>query len=379
MPWSNQNGGGWKGGGNGGPWGSPGGGNNGGPWGQGPQRGGGNQPPDLEELLRRTQDKLRNVFPGGPGPMLIVILAIVGIVLLWSAKAIYQVQPDELGVELVLGKPKKEFSTQGIHFHWWPIETVEKVKIIENKEEIGSFVNNTTGRRTNPGQASGLMLSGDQNIVNVDFSVLWRVSDPSAYLFNVRDPSDLVRRVAESAMREIVGRRPAEDVFRRQREGIENDVKTLMQSSLDSYGAGIMVSGVKLEAAEPPAEVADAFEEVQRAEQDEDRFKREAERYQNQRLGEARGKASQIREEAKGYKEQVTKQAEGEAQRFISVYNEYVKAKDVTKKRLFLETMERVLNSSQKVIIEGGSKSGVVPYLPLNELTKGPRAETAKQ
>ncbi|PLX36441.1 MAG: FtsH protease activity modulator HflK [Hyphomicrobiales bacterium] len=379
MPWSNQNGGGWKGGGNGGPWGS-GGGNNGGPWGQGPQRGGGggggNQPPDLEELLRRTQDKLRTAFPSGPGSTLVVIGVIAAILLLWGVKAVYQVQPDEVGVELLFGKPKNEISGQGIHFHWWPVETVEKVKIIENKEQIGSFVGGVDRRNTDD---SGLMLSGDQNIVNVDFSVLWRVQDPGPYLFNVRAPGDLVRRVGESAMREIVGRRPAEDVFRRDREGIEADVLALMQSSLDSYKAGIAISGVKLEAAEPPTEVADAFEEVQRAEQDEDRFMREAERYRNQRLGEARGKASEIREEAKGYKGRVTKEAEGEAQRFLSVYNEYAKAADVTKKRLYLETMERILNRSNKVILEGNAGSGVLPYLPLTELTKGTRGEAAKQ
>jgi len=174
-------------------------------------------------------------------------------------------------------------------------------------------------------------------------------------------------------MREVVGRRPAEDVFRSDRQGIEDDVKTQMQQTLTAYGAGVDISGIKLEATDPPAEVADAFEEVQRAEQDEDRFMREADAYANQRLGEARGRAAQIGEEAKGYKDRVTKEAEGEAHRFLSVYEEYAKAKDVTRKRLFLETMEKVLKDANKVIVESGAGSGVVPYLPLTEVEKSRR------
>ncbi|MBB4305385.1 membrane protease subunit HflK [Rhodobium orientis] len=368
MPWSNQSGGGGNG-----PWGSGGGG--GGPWGSGPQRGGGGggQPPDLEELLRRTQEKLKSSLPGGGSTPLIAGLIAVAVVAIWLFQSIYTVQPDELGVELVFGKPKQEFNQQGIHFHWWPVETVEIVKIIENKEEIG------VGRGRERGStSSSLMLSGDQNIVNVEFSVLWKVADPGKYLFNVRDPHSLIRSIAESAMREVVGRRPAEDVFRKDRQGIEDAVRAQMQTSLDAYGAGVDIAGIKLEAADPPAEVADAFEEVQRAEQDEDRFKREADAYANQRLGEARGQAAQIQEEAKGYKDRVTKEAEGEAQRFVSVYQEYDKAKDVTKRRLYLETMERVLKSSNKVIVEDKAGSGVVPYLPLTEVDRS-RRDGARQ
>ena len=361
MPWSNQSGGGGNG-----PWGS-GGGGGGGPWGSGPQRGGGGggQPPDLEELLRRTQDKLKTSLPSGGASPLVILAVVIVALAFWAYRATYTVQPDELAVELVFGKPKAEIVSQGLHFHYWPIETVEKVKIIENKEEIG------VGRGRERGSTStSLMLSGDQNIVNVEFSVLWKVVDPGKFLFNVRDQQNLIRGVAESAMREVVGRQPAENVFRRDRQGIEDAVSAQMQSTLDDYGSGIGIAGVKLEAADPPAEVADAFEEVQRAEQDEDRFMREADAYANQRLGEARGRAAQVREEAKGYKDRVMKEAEGEAQRFLSVYTEYAKAKDVTKKRLFLETMEKVLKDSKKVIVEGGTNSGIVPYLPLNELNK---------
>ncbi|WEZ83117.1 FtsH protease activity modulator HflK [Rhizobium sp. 32-5/1] len=366
MPWSNQNGG-------GGPWGGGGGGGNGnnkGPWGQGPNRprgGGGGRgnggPPDLEEILRRGQDQLKNVVPGGfnGGIVAIGALLVLGFVLMNS---IYTVQPDERGVEMRFGKPKEEIAMPGLHYHFWPFETVEMVKITEQQQNIGS--KSGVGNQA----ASGLMLSGDQNIVNVQFSVLFSVTDPKAYLFNVEDPADTLQQVSESAMREVVGRRPAQDIFRDNRQAIAADVKTTIQATMDTYGAGISVNTVAIEDAAPPREVADAFDEVQRAEQDEDRFVEEANQYSNQVLGRARGQAAQNREEAAAYKDRVVKEAEGEAQRFISVYDQYVKAPEVTRKRLYLETMQDVLGKSKKVIIDEKDGQGVVPYLPLNEIVK---------
>ncbi|GIL01014.1 MAG: protease modulator HflK [Alphaproteobacteria bacterium] len=351
MPWSNQSGGGWNS-------------NSGGPWGQGPSgpRGGGT-PPDLEEIIRRGQERLRSAFPGGGGGMgspMIWSLVAVALVGLWLFKAIYTVQPDQRGVELLFGKPKDDISMPGLHFHWWPVETVEIATIVERQVTIGSAT------RTSP--QAGLMLSGDQNIVDVTFAVLYAVVDPAAYLFNVANPDEVVRQLSESAMREVVGRRPAQDVFRDDREGISVDVKQIIQDTLDEYQAGIQVNTVSIEDAAPPRPVADAFDEVQRAEQDEDRFTEEANQYANQRLGAARGEAAQIREAAAAYKDRVVKEAEGEAQRFISIYDEYSKAPEVTRKRLFLETMENVLRDSNKVIIEQNSGTGVVPYLPLPEI-----------
>lgn len=379
MPWSNQNGGGgpWGGGGdkNGGPWGG-GGGNGGGPWGQGPRGpnrpGGGGQPPDLEDIIRQGQDRLKRALPGGGGGggrMLIGLLVVGGLVL-YALQAFYQVDTDERAVELLFGKPKAELSEPGLHFHFWPVETVEKVQIVEKQIQVGAG----TGR----GGSTGLMLSGDQNIVDVQFSVLYSVVDPRSYLFNVAGPDDAVRQVAESAMREIVGRRPAQDVFRDNRAAIADEVRTSMQATLDGYGAGIQINTVSIEDAAPPREVADAFEEVQRAEQDEDRFREEANQYSNQQLGQARGEAAQIREDAAAYATQVVQEAEGEAQRFISIYDQYRLAPDVTRKRLFLETMEGVLGNSNKVILdEEGGGSGVVPYLPLPEIQN--RRQTAAQ
>jgi modulator of FtsH protease HflK len=361
MPWSNQSGGGDKNGG--GPWKPSGGG--GGPWGQGPQgprdRGPGNTPPDLEEILRRGQDRLRQALPGGGGanPMFIGLIA-VGAFALWLMQAVYTVQPDEQAVELRFGKPKAEISGPGLHFHFWPVETFEKIQTSEKQVNVGSDASRGTG--------AGLMLSGDQNIVDVRFSVLYQVIDPASYLFKVADPEDLVRQVSESAMREVVGRRAVQDIFRDKRAEIASEVRTIAQSTLDGYGAGVQINQVPIEDAAPPKDVADAFDEVQRAEQDEDRFVEEANKYANERLGKARGEAAQIGEEAAAYKNRVVQEATGEAARFLSIYDQYVKAPEVTRKRIFLETMEGVLKDSNKVIIEQGSGQGVVPYLPLPEL-----------
>lgn len=361
MPWSNQNGG-------GGPWGGGGGNNQGGPWGQGPRGSqGGGGPSDFDEILRRSQDQMKRFLPGGPNGS-VVVIGLLLLVALWLFKAVYTVQPDERGVELLFGKPKSEISEPGLHFHFWPLETVEMVNITEHQQNIGS---NAVG-----GKDSGLMLSGDQNIVNVQFSVLYSVTDPGAYLFNVENPENTLKQVAESAMREVVGTRPAQDIYRDNREAVAANVKTIIQDTLNDYNAGISVKTVAIEDAAPPREVADAFDEVQRAEQDEDRFVEEANRYANQKLGRARGEAAQLREEAAAYKDRVVKEAEGEAQRFISIHDEFIKAPEVTRKRLYIETMEGVLKNTQKVITdEKGGQGGTVPYLSLNELLKSKQSE----
>lgn len=357
MSWDNNSDGGGRNNNSGGPWGqSPGGG------GGGPRRSGGGNTPNLEDLLSKGRDQFQGGLPGG---RLMFVGGVLALIALWVSQSVYTVAPQEVGVELLFGKPKQEFSQPGLHFHMWPVERVEKVVITENQTRVASV---SSGRSQN---SEGLMLTGDQNIVDVAFSVLWRVTDPSQYLFNVRAPDEMVRKAAESAMREVVGRRPAQDIFRDDRAGIALEVAQITQEILGSYDAGVTVSNISIENASPPVEVADAFDEVQRAEQDEDRFQEEARQYANTLLGSARGQAAQIREEGAAYKSQVVQEALGEASRFVSVYDEYAKAPDVTRKRLFLETMEDVLKSSNKVIIEGGpAGSGVVPYLPLNELGK---------
>lgn len=358
MPWDNNTGGGGR---NGGPWGQA-------PGGGGPRRsGGGGNTPSLEDILARGRDRFQGGLPGGRWA---ILGGLVALIVFWLFNAIYTIDPQQLGVKLRFGKPIAT-SNPGLHFHLWPVETVERVTITENQTTIGSV---TGGRNAND---DGLMLSGDQNIVDVRFAVLWSVSDPINHLFNVRDPEGTVRSVAESAMREVVGRRPAQDIFRDDRAGIAVEVQEITQSILDSYGVGVRVSRIAIENVAPPTEVADAFDEVQRAEQDEDRFQEEARQYANTLLGDARGQAAQIREDAAAYKNRVVQEADGEAQRFISVYDEYSKAPEVTRKRLFLETMEQVLGGAEKVIIEPGAGGGVVPYLPLPELRSNSNSATA--
>lgn len=379
MPWSNNTGGGNKGpwgngnGGGGGPWGGGGGGPSGG------GGGGGNKPPDLEEILRKGQESIKQVLPAGgggaPNKLMIGGVGIAAIVL-WLFQCFYTIQPNQLGVELLFGKPKSEISNAGLHFHFWPLETVEVAQVTENRITIG-------GTSTRGGGAGlGLMLSGDQNIVEVEFVVLWQMVDPQAFLFNVQSPEEMVTKVAESAMREVVGRGLAQDIFRDKRAAISEEVRAITQATLETYGTGIQINRIAIENVAPPREVADAFDEVQRAEQDEDRFVEEANRYSNQKLGAARGESATIREGASAYKSRVVEEANGEAQRFVSIYNEYLKAPDVTRKRLFLETMERVLRGSNKVILGSdgaGQGPGVVPYLPLPEIEKRASGSTTNR
>lgn len=363
MPWSNQSGGGgWKGGGNG-PWGQP-------P--RGPQGGGGggNEPPDLEELLRRGQDQLRRLLPGGRGPRsgkseptgILTALPLVAVAAagLWLYESIYVVQPDQVGVELLFGKVKPELNEPGIHFAFWPFEQVETPALLkENQESLGG------------GTSSGLdsiMLSGDQNLVSVEFSVLWHIADPVKYLFRVADQPDLVRKVSESVMREVVGRTRADEFRTTGREVAQTAVRELVQQTLDSYNAGVSITAVNVTRADPPLEVQDAFGEVQRAQQDQDKFKQDAQAYANKRLGEARGEASQIREGALGYRDQVIAEATGGAQRFTAVRDQYEKSPDITRERIYLETMEGVFAKTNKVILDAGSMQGVLPYLPLPEI-----------
>ncbi len=363
MPWESNGGGGGR--------------NSGGPWGQAPSGGGPRRPggtPSLEDILNRGRDRFQGGVPGGRWALIGGALALLAF---WGFNSIYTVAQNEVGVELQFGRPKPELSNAGLHFLFWPVETVERVPLTEFQTTIGA----PTANQNNSGRgntAEGLMLSGDQNIVDVRFSVLWSIDDPTAYLFNVRDPDEMVRNAAESAMREVVGRRPAQDVFRDDRAGVELEVQQITQGILVDYNVGALVSQILIEQAAPPAEVADAFNEVQRAEQDEDRLQEEARSYANTLLGNSRGQAAQLREDAAAYRTQVVLDAEGQAARFTSIYNEYRNAPEVTRRRLFLETMEQVLGQSQKIIIEEAtSGSGVVPYLPLPEIRPSGNAAPA--
>jgi len=365
MPWSNQSGG-------GGPWGS----GPRGPWSSGPQSPGGSKPPDLEELLRRSQDRLRSLLPGNLGGRGIALIALA-VVVLWGFSGFFRVEPDELGVVLRFGKFTREV-VPGLNYHLpYPIETALTPPALRiNKIDIGmrpvEDVRRGTSVREVPEES--LMLTGDENIIDVDFSVLWKVR-PSAvgdYLFNIQNPEGTVKAVAEASMREIVGRSTLQPILTGARQTTETAVQDLMQKTLDHYGAGIQVQQVQLQKVDPPAQVIDSFRDVQAARSDLERAQNEAQTYANRIVPEARGRAAKITQDAEAYREQTVAEATGQTSRFLQVYDQYKKAPDVTRERMYLETMERVLGGSDKTIIDTGPQPGpgVVPYLPLTELPR---------
>ena len=377
MPWSNQGGG---------PWGSGGGGGGSkGPWGSGPQSSGPN-PPDLEELLRRSQDKLKSVLPGGSlGSRGFAIITLAAVVL-WAFSGFFRVEPDEVGVVLRFGKQSGEPRPPGLNYHLpYPIETVLTPKALQvRKIDVGMRIVDDTRRGTTVRDVpeESLMLTGDENIVDVDFSVLWRIDirpeGVGRYLFNIQNPEGTVKAVAESAMREVVGRSEIQPILTGARQGIEVAVQELMQKTLDQYGSGILVQQVQMQKVDPPAQVIDSFRDVQAARADLERAQNEAQTYANKVVPEARGKVAQILQGADAYKSQTVAEATGQTSRFSKIYDEYKKAPEVTRKRMYLETMERVLAGTDKIIIDsaGQSGGGVVPYLPLNELTRRPQTQS---
>lgn len=373
-----------------GPWGGGGGGNGGRddgdrdkkpagrPWGEQPPPGGPRRPnndpqrPEIEDLMKKGQERLR-VLMGGRSPMgpnfglnrstlVVAGLAAVG---LWAFASFYRVQTNEQSVEFLFGRAIA-VGTEGLNFAPWPVVTAEVVPVTnERVTEIGT------------GQAgpmdSGLMLTSDQNIVNMEYQVVWNIRDPQMYLFNLADPADTIRAVSEAAMRDIIARSELAPILNRDRGVIASDLRAAVQSTLDSYQSGINVIRVNLDRADPPEEVIDAFREVQAAQQERDRLQNEADAYANRELAAARGQAAQILEQAEAYRAEAVNTAAGEAARFNSIYEEYVNAPDVTRRRMYLETMEQVLGGVNKIIIgegigggEGGS--GIVPYLPLDQL-----------
>jgi modulator of FtsH protease HflK len=362
----------------GGPWGS----GSKGPWGAGPQSGG-PLPPDLEELLRRSQDKLRSVLPGGlggKGPLLVAL----AVLMIWGFSGFFKVEPDERGVVLRFGKYAWN-ANPGLHYHLpYPIESVLTPQVTRvNRMDIGMRLFEDSRRGGTSASArpeESLMLTGDENIVDVDFSVFWQVKPDgvSQYLFNINDPEATVKAVAESAMREV-GRSQIEPILTGARQTIEGAVQELMQRTLDHYGAGVQVTQVQLQKVDPPAQVIDSFRDVQAARADAERAQNEAQTYANRVVPEARGRAAQITQAAEAYREQTVAEATGQSARFLKVYEEYKKAPDLTRQRLYLETMERLFGGTDKIIIDPGASGGqgVVPYVPLSELNRRPAGSPA--
>jgi membrane protease subunit HflK len=359
MPWSNQSGGGGRRGGGGGP------------WGQGPS-GGPHQQPDLEELLKRSQDRLKQVIPGGGAPPgLAIFLIVLGAALAIAYYAFFfVVRVDEAGVVLRFGKFDREVPP-GLHFRLpYPIEEVRLPKFTAvNQIEIG-FESGRAGRGGRDLPDESLMLTGDENIVVVGFVVRWRIKDAKKYLFNIQKPDETVKEVAESAMREVVGQSEIKPLITEARNKTEAEVQKLMQDVLDYYGAGITIQQVQMLKSEPPPQVIDAFRDVQAAQADKEKYQNEAFAYAKKVVAEAKGEADRIVLGAKGYQQQAILDAEGQTSRFLKVYEEYKKAPEVTRKRLYLETMERVFGAADKIILDNKAGQGVVPYLPLDSLQK---------
>ncbi len=349
------------------PWGSPPGGGNGS--GRGPT------PPDIEEIIKKIQKTINDILPGGSsGGAKSIIVGIVILGFIWLASGLYRVLPDEQGVVLRFGKFVK--TTQpGLNYHIpIPIESVQTPKVTKvNRMDIGFRSERDTGF-TSGGVADvpeeSLMLTGDENIVNIDFSVFWVIKDAGKFLFKIQDPQGTVKAAAETAMREVIAKSRIQPILTEGRAKIEIETQEIIQSILDEYNSGIQITQVQTQKADPPDQVIDAFRDVQAARADMERSKNEAEAYANDVIPRARGEAQKILQAAEAYKKEVVAKAEGEASRFVSIYNEYAKAKQVTQERMYLETMEKVLADIDKVIIDKNSGSGVVPYLPLPELKK---------
>ncbi len=376
---------------NGGPWGGGGGSTGGGgdrPGAGGPNRpGGGKRPgegpqiPEIDELMKKGQEQLRVLMGGrggggarggtggggagiGKGAIALIVLAAF---VAWLAASFYRVDTSEESVELLFGK-YYQTGTEGLNFAPWPFVTKEVYPVThENTEDIGA------------GYEEGLMLTGDENIVDIDFQVVWNIANLEKFVFNIAEPRETVRAVSESAMREIIARSDLAPVLNRDRGIIAQELHELIQNTLDSYDSGVNIVRVNFDRADPPREVIDSFRQVQAAEQTRDTLQKQADAYANQVVAAARGQAAQLLEQAEGYRAQQVNEAEGEAARFLAVLEEYAKAPDVTRRRLYLETMERVLGGIDKVIIDEGASSegGVVPYLPLDQLRSGARTTTS--
>ncbi len=363
MPWSNE-------GGNGGSWkpGSP------GPWGQKP----GAPPPEFEEFLRRAQEKLKQWVPapGGMGGRSLLALVLVGTIV-WLVSGFYTVGPNEVGLKKIFGRYIGK-TGPGLNYNFpFPVGSVEKLPVTNRNIINIGFASRQDMRTTNAQvqldvPEESLILTGDNNIADLKFVVIWQIDPvrPEDFAFNVANQAETVKAVAESAMREVIGRREILPILTTERPAIERDVQELMQRVLNEYKAGILILQVQLQSVDPPEQVIGAFKDVIAAQQDQNRLVNEAEAYANKVVPEARGKAAAIVQAAEGYRLQTVAEATGQVSRFNQVYEQYKKAPDVTRERLYLETMERVLGAANKIIIDqsAGQGQGVVPYLPLGAL-----------
>lgn len=362
---------------------------------QGRPYGSGNRPrqedlPDLDAVLRGAHERLFGGRGGQGGrpqnpnipflpddPLKMLLLGIGVILFVWLASGLYRVLPEENAVVLTFGKWSDTRTAPGLGYHIpWPVQDVQKVNVtLDRRIEIGFRGSNERASNDIPGES--LMLTGDENIVDIDFVVTWRINEAGSYLFAIRNPEDTIKKVAESAMREVIGRTQIQSALTEGRAQVESATRILMQGMLDDYKSGVVINEVQLQRVDPPQAVVDAFNDVQRARADRERARNEAEAYRNGVIPQARGESQKRIQEAEGYKQAVIARATGDASRFLDVYTAYSTSKDVTEKRMYLETMESILAQSRKVILDGNaSRSGVLPYLPLDKISGGTPSQT---
>ena len=350
------------------PWGSsPGGSSDGN--GSGTRR----EPPNLDDVIKNFQKTINKFSGGKSGGSKPIVYGLMIILVLYIASGLYRVLPDEQGVVLRFGKFIN--TTQpGLHYHFpMPFERVLTPKVTKvNRVDVGFRPASDTGRSSGVGNVpeESLMLTGDENIVDINYSVFWVIKDAGKFLFNIQSPVETVKATSETAMREVIAKNEIQTILTEGRSNIEVEVQEITQQILDEYNSGIQITQVQTQQADPPAQVIDAFRDVQAARADRERSKNEAEAYANDVIPRARGEAAKILQAAEAYKKEVVARAEGEASRFLAIYTEYAKAKKVTQERMYLETMEKVLADIDKVIIDKNAGAGVVPYLPLPELKK---------
>ncbi len=349
-----------------GPWGS--GGNNQNPWGRKPSNN--QQQPDMDEILKQSKDRFKKFVPKNFGGGKSFSLFFLILLILWLLTGVYRVNPQEQGVVLRFGEWVRTTSP-GLHYHLpTPIEKVITPDVTrENKIEIGyrSFGGGKANRRDVPDESK--MITGDENNIDIDFIVFWKIADAGKYLFNLQDPPETVKVAAQSIMRDIIGQTKIQTALTEGRQEIQLKAKTTLQELLNEYEVGVEVRDVQLLSVDPPQEVIDAFNDVQRARQDRDTLINEAEAFRNDIVPRARGEAAEMIAQSEAYESQIVNRAKGDADRFVSVYNSYKNAPDVTTSRIYLETMEKVLSNVNKIIMDkSSSNSGIVPYLPIDKL-----------
>lgn len=412
MPWNNQGGGNGDGpgagpgksGGSGGPWGGGGGNGSGnrGPWGNGNNPGGrgpgrgpsrgpgrGNGGPDFEDMLRRGGQNMKRFLPGGFGSARGIGLIALVVVVIWMLTGFYRVNQGEAGAELVFGKMVNA-TGPGLHWNWpAPIGDTLTPNVASVRQiNIGFRSNSGTGA-IQPVTVESLMLTGDENIIDIQVTVFWKVDERlykvqgadgkeaqiqngiRKFLFNIRNAEKTVKDAAESALREYVGLREFEKIRTSERAAIQEEVRLRVQRLLNEYNAGIEIRGVTLRNTDPPEEVRDAFRDVQAARADNDRLIQEATKHKNKVENEAKGEADRLIARGDAYKQEQINKATGETARFLAIYKQYQAAKDITRQRIYISTMQEILSQMDKILVSPGSGNGVVPYLPLNELRKG--------